>query len=113
MTRKLLLLSLAGSLLLPIAAESQALPDEPQLSAEAEATVFRSAINEIANRHREQYSLETLWEKTIDALLEPGQDSLATFTTDEIQAFNALKGQSASALGTLFGQRLEGEVLVR
>ena len=67
MTR-ILSLALAGSLLLPAAALAQNQTDDT-LSPEEAAVIFRRAIEEISDRHREEYTLPTLWAKTLEALL--------------------------------------------
>lgn len=96
--KRSLALALAGTLLLPVPGISQtATPTRPaavreDLSGDALARVFQTAIEEIATRHREGFTTSQLWSMTLDGMLASPTDSgAAAFSPEDLTAFQGVR----------------------
>ena len=104
MTRKLTILALAGTFLLPAPGQAQQSAnretDRTTSGAAVQAEVFRRTLEEISARHREAYSDSVLWSKALDGLLGALDDPYAdVFTPDEVEAFDEENTGNYSGIG--------------
>ena len=104
MSRRLLLLSLAGALALPAAAPAQTRGQRsPDPSVEAE--VFMSALEYIQRMHMQAYSDSTLWTRALDGLIEElGDPYAAVFSPAEVQAFREETTGNYAGIGVSISQ---------
>lgn len=92
-----LILALAGSLLLPVPGTAQSATQaandvRDDLGGDALARVFQAAIEEIAARHRQEFTAPQLWTMTLDDMLAPRADSGAVaFSSADVEAFQSVR----------------------
>lgn len=111
MIRILTLLPLLSALLAP-AAEAQTTRSSSGNGADAQAEVFRQALEEIADRHRNELSDSALWSRALDGLVESLGDPYASvFTPDEVSAFDEENTGNYSGIGVQITQ-LNGRVTI-
>lgn len=111
MIRILTLLPLLAVLLAP-AAEAQTTRSSSGNGAETQAEVFRQALEEIADRHRNELSDSALWSRALDGLVESLGDPYASvFTPDEVSAFDEENTGNYSGIGVQITQ-LNGRVTI-
>lgn len=71
------------------ARDTLALAQPPAAAGEAEAEIFMSAIQAIAQLHQTPFSDSTLWARALDGLIESLEDPYASvFTPEEVAAFD-------------------------
>lgn len=110
MTRQLFTLILSGALLTPLpgAAQSAATGGERSRSSDSgavQAEVFRSALREIAERHRNVYSDSALWKAALEGMIENLNDPYAAvWSPEEVAAFEESNTGNYAGIGVQITQ---------
>ena len=108
MTRRLVVLTLALALVLPLRAGAQRVTPDPQAGAAEqgeEAAIFMRAMEYIERLHMQSYNDSTLWTRALDGLIGELDDPYASvFTPSEVEDFQEETTGNYAGIGISISQ---------
>ena len=108
MTRRLVVLTLALALVLPLRAGAQRVTPDPQAGAaeqREEAAIFMRAMEYIERLHMQSYNDSTLWTRALDGLIGELDDPYASvFTPSEVEDFQEETTGNYAGIGISISQ---------
>jgi carboxyl-terminal processing protease len=108
MSRRIVVLTLALALFLPLRAVAQSVMPDPQAGAAAqgeEAAIFMRAMEHIERLHMQSYSDSTLWTRALDGLIGELDDQYASvFTPSEVEDFREETTGNYAGIGISISQ---------